>query len=253
MSASARLANEKRFHDQQADSRAITFAREPDRLRFEDLTYLNHETWICPAIQKLGDLRGLSVLDYGCGHGMAAVVFARMGSRVTAFDLSSGYIREAGSRAQANAAIVNLAQADAEHLPFANESFDRIWGNAILHHLDIGQAGLELSRVLRPGGIAVFCEPWGANRLLNWARANWRRQADRRTPDERPLGLVDIDILRDIFGNVNIEGFQLLTALRKIWENGRNISALESIDHFLLDRIPSLQRYCRYIVLTLTR
>jgi SAM-dependent methyltransferase len=253
MSVSVRLANEKRFHDRQADERAKTFARHPSRLRFDSETYLDHETWIRPAVRKLGDLRELSVLDYGCGHGMAAVVFARMGAQVTAFDLSSGYLREGAARARANAALVNFAQADAEHLPFASESFDRIWGNAILHHLDIRQAGRELFRVMRPGGIAVFCEPWGANPLLNWARANWRRQADRRTPDERPLELADVDTLRDLFRSVNIEGFQLLAALRSIWKNGRKILPLDAIDHFLLDRVPSLQRYCRYVVVTLMR
>jgi len=40
----------------------------------------------------------------------------------------------------------------------------------ILHHLDLTVAARELRRVLRPGGVAVFCEPWGGNPLLNFAR-----------------------------------------------------------------------------------
>src|SRR5438270_286729 len=101
---------------------------------------------------------------------MAAVVLARRGARVTALDLSPGYLAEAAARARANRASVSPVQGDAERLPFAEGAFDRVWGNAILHHLDVGTAGRELWRILRPGGRAVLCEPWGNNPLLRWAR-----------------------------------------------------------------------------------
>ena len=165
-----RLPSEREFHDRQARRRAATFRRQPEALRFDDDDYLDHETWIRPALRQLGDVRGRRVLDYGCGHGMAAVVLARRGARVTAFDLSPGYLAEARRRARANGVDVAFVQADGQRLPFADASFDRVWGNAVLHHLDLGRAAAELSRVLRPGGLAVFCEPWGENPLLDWAR-----------------------------------------------------------------------------------
>ena len=65
---------------------------------------------------ELGDVRGLNVLDYGCGHGMAAVVLARSGTQVTAFDLSGGYVEEAKARAAANGVNIDFVQADGEHL-----------------------------------------------------------------------------------------------------------------------------------------
>src|SRR5213076_2968969 len=130
---------------------------------------------------------GRRLLDYGCGHGMASVVLARAGARVTAMDLSHGYLREAATRALANDVTLSLVQADGERLPFADGSFDRIWGNAVLHHLDLEQAGSELRRVLRPGGVAVFCEPWGGNPLLRFARRHLPYPAKERTPDEQPL------------------------------------------------------------------
>src|SRR5439155_1268416 len=74
--------------------------------------------------QQLGALHGLDVLDYGCGHGMAAVVLARRGARLTAFDLSPGYLYEARRRAEANGVTIHFAQADGEHLPFTDGSFD---------------------------------------------------------------------------------------------------------------------------------
>src|SRR5262245_18779852 len=101
---------------------------------------------------------------------MAAVVMARRGAAVTAFDLSPEYVAEARRRAAANGVTVEAVQADAENLPFADASFDAVWGCAILHHLDLTRAGPELYRVVRPGGVSVFCEPWGENPLLNFAR-----------------------------------------------------------------------------------
>src|SRR5207249_8210211 len=171
--------------DRQALERALTFAREPDRLRFDDDAYLGHETWIGPAFERLGDVRGLRVLDLGCVHGMAAVVLARRGARVTALDLSLGYLEEARRRARANGVAVAFVKADGERLPFADSVFARVWGNAVLHHLDLGRAAAELRRVLRPGGIAVFCEPWGENPLLNWARRRLPGCGGKHTPDER--------------------------------------------------------------------
>src|SRR5262245_30798179 len=110
MSATDRLSTEQALHDQQARRRADTFTSRPELFRFSDDAYLDHETWVRPAFGQLGDLSGLRALDYGCGHGMAAVVLARRGARVTAFDLSAAYLAEARSRARANGVAVKFAQ-----------------------------------------------------------------------------------------------------------------------------------------------
>ena len=97
-----RLHTEQQFHDAQAAERAETFRAGRADLRFADAAYLDHETWVRPAFARLGGVRGKAVLDYGCGHGMAAVVLARAGAAVTGFDLSPGYVAEAAERARAN-------------------------------------------------------------------------------------------------------------------------------------------------------
>ncbi len=244
-----RLTTECRFHDAQARGRA----EHGVRLRFADADYLDHETWVRPAFARLGEVRGLRVLDYGCGHGMAAVVLARAGARVTAFDLSGGYVEEARARAQANAVQVDFARADGERLPFADGAFDRVWGCAILHHLDLAKAGAELRRVLRPGGVAVFCEPWGGNPLLNLARQRLPYPGKHRTPDERPLTPEQVGQLRAMFEHVEVRGFQLLSMARRVVRARRLRAQLDWCDAMLLDRVPALERWCRYMVLTLRR
>ena len=250
MAATDRLAAERAFHDRQAGARAPSFP-DTGALCFTDEAYLDHETWIRPAVDRLGSLAGLRVLDYGCGHGMAAVVLARRGGRVTAFDLSAGYLIEARRRARANGVAVDFVQADGERLPFADGSFDRVWGNAVLHHLDLGKAVRELRRVLAPGGRAVFCEPWGENPLLSWARRRLPYPAKGRTPDENPLRRRHLPILRATFPRLEVEGHQLLSMARRVLRPGRVTAGLEWCDARLLRRVPSLGRFCRYVVLSL--
>jgi ubiquinone/menaquinone biosynthesis C-methylase UbiE len=251
MNATDRILSERDFHDRQAQQRAEDLARRPENLTFDDDSYLDHETWIRPAFAQLGDLTGRRVLDFGCGHGMAAVVLARRGAHVIGFDLSPGYLEEAERRAQANRVLISFVRANGERLPFADQSFDRIWGNAVLHHLDLARAGRELRRVLRPGGVAVFCEPWGENRMLSWARKCLPYPGKERTPDEEPLGECQVKLLRKVFQSVETRGYQLLSMARRVLHARRLIAGLDWCDAMLLTRVPSLQRFCRYVVLTL--
>src|SRR2546425_10635875 len=112
VTATDRLSTEQIFHDRQAQERAVAFAEQANRLLSDDDAYLDQETWIRPAVQQLGNIAGLHVLDYGCGHGMAAVVLARLGAHVTAFDLSPGYLSEAQERARANTVGISFVRAD---------------------------------------------------------------------------------------------------------------------------------------------
>ncbi|MDB5306372.1 MAG: rebM 2 [Gemmataceae bacterium] len=253
MPGTDRLVAEQLFHDRQAADRASSFRSGCGDLRFDDEAYLNHETWIRPAFAKLGELRGKHVLDYGCGHGMAAVALARAGATVTAFDLSPGYVSEARERARANDVTAAFAVADAEDLPFPDGSFDGVWGNAILHHLDLARAGRELARVLKPGGVAVFCEPWGGNPVLSFARRFIPYPGKDRTPDERPLSRRDLGPLRDSFPTLEVEGHQLLGMVRRVWRNRWACRAFDAADARLLRTCPSLCNWCRYVVITLKR
>jgi 2-polyprenyl-3-methyl-5-hydroxy-6-metoxy-1,4-benzoquinol methylase len=246
-----RLQTEQLFHDQQARQRARDLTA--DRLRFTDADYLDHESWIRPAMSLLGNVAGKQVLDMGCGHGMASVVLARRGAHVTAFDLSLEYVREAHARAAANGVTIDCLQADAEHLPFPDNAFDAIWGNAILHHLDLQTAAREIHRVLRPGGNAVFCEPWGGNPFLNWIRRRVPYPGKERTPNEAPLTRSQVEELRAIFPQVQIEGYQLLSMIRRGVAIRSLIEMLEAVDRRLFSLWPGGQQWCRYVVLRFGR
>lgn len=244
-----RGGEEQQFHDRQAARRAADLGDDPRKWWVEEDAYLDHETWLRPAWARLELRTGQKVLDYGCGHGMAAVILARQGAEVCAVDISAGYIAETRRRATLNGVRVQCVQADGEALPFANASFDRVWGHAIVHHLRVKRATAEVARILRPGGVAVFCEPWGGNPLLEIARRYLPYPGKERTPEERPLTSGRLAHLRPYFSHIQVEGFQLLAGIRRLgWHTG--IKWLERLEHRLLQRCPALWQWCRYVVIT---
>lgn len=102
-----------------------------------------------------------NALEIGAGTGYFSLNLMRAGAieRVTCTDVSPGML----AALDANAAELELTErvrtraCDAESLPFADGSFDFVFGHAVLHHIpDLSRAFAEFHRVLAPGGVLVF-------------------------------------------------------------------------------------------------
>ena len=105
--------------------------------------------------QPFGD-----ALEIGAGTGYFSLNLLQLGliERATATDISPGMLSALSASAAALGVEVDTVRAEAESLPFADESFDLIFGHAILHHIpDLERAFSEFERVLRPGGTLAFC------------------------------------------------------------------------------------------------
>jgi SAM-dependent methyltransferase len=85
---------------------------------------------------------------------------------------------------------------DANDLTFEDESFDIVFGGAILHHLDIEKSVNHIHRVLKPGGKIVFLEPLNMNPLYRIYR---KLNPQERTPDEHALVSKDFKLIRSKF------------------------------------------------------
>src|SRR6058998_1295603 len=99
---------------------------------------------------------GARVLELGCGTGEFTRRVAPSGARVVALDLSGDLLAKARAKLDGAARFV---RGNAHVLPFADASFDVVYGCSILHHLEVGVALREVRRVLRTGGRLVFSEP----------------------------------------------------------------------------------------------
>jgi ubiquinone/menaquinone biosynthesis C-methylase UbiE len=121
----------------------------------------NKDTWLLDTLKEIGSA-GRNVLEVGCGQGTDGVTLCRFlqrRSRYTGVDQSTVSLdraRAAAAEARHTLAVTpEFRLADAEHLPFADATFDCVLSVGALHHSpDTYRAVCEVHRVLAPGGKA---------------------------------------------------------------------------------------------------
>ena len=100
---------------------------------------------------------GMSVMDCGCGPGTITVGLAKIVApgKVVAFDVVEEQVRIARNHAEeAGVANVEFRVADIYEIPFPNDTFDAVYVNAVLEHLNQPMEALkEVRRVLKPSGV----------------------------------------------------------------------------------------------------
>lgn len=103
------------------------------------------------------DLRDKQTLDIGCGGGLLAEEFARLGCQVTGIDPSEPSLATARAHARQSGLEIAYRQGVGEQLPFADASFDLVYCCDVLEHVnDLEQVIAETARVLKPGGVYCF-------------------------------------------------------------------------------------------------
>ncbi len=102
-------------------------------------------------------VRGMTVLELGCGTGYFTKEIVGTGATITAIDISPELLEIA--RNNISVRNVTFCLENAYAMTFPDMTFDCVIGSSVLHHLDIHKALREIYRVLKPGGMVNFTEP----------------------------------------------------------------------------------------------
>jgi len=145
---------------------------------------------LAKALGGLDGRRFPDALEIGSGTGYFSLNLLQMGTieRLTATDISPGMLQRLSTTAGSLGLEAETVATDAEELPFEDESFDLVFGHAVLHHIpDLKRAFAEFLRVLRPGGAIAFCgEP--------------SRYGDRLAAAPKRAGMIAAPVWRRLVG-----------------------------------------------------
>jgi ubiquinone/menaquinone biosynthesis C-methylase UbiE len=126
-----------------------------------------------PEFAQFASGRGLKVLEVGVGMGADYMEWLKAGAKAAGVDLSESSLAKARQRCETAGHRPDLRVADAEHLPFEDETFDIVYSYGVMHHSpDTSQCLREAWRVLKPGGqarIMLYHHP-SLTGLMLWLR-----------------------------------------------------------------------------------
>lgn len=185
---------------------------------------------------------GQRVLDVAAGTGNVAIPAAAAGATVTASDLTPELLAQGESEARASGLELEWVEADAEHLPFADDSYDVVTSSVGVmfapHHQ---QTADELVRVCRPGGTLGLIS-WTPGGFIGQLFATMRPFAPPPAGVQPPPLWGDLAYVRDLFGDrvtdlrasqqmLRVDGLEAPEAFREYFKShyGPTIAAYRGI------------------------
>jgi SAM-dependent methyltransferase len=136
------------------------------------------------ALHEYRDFTGKRVLDVGSGNGYVLARYAAEGAAVSGIDITEAGIDLCRQRFAYLGLEGDFRVADAQHIPFPDDTFDCVCSMGVLHHVpDTRKAVTEIFRVLKPGGrlIVMFYHRHSAkyqfkHRVWSWLTGKGMQQ-----------------------------------------------------------------------------
>lgn len=251
----AQLADIRAWEEAEIERSSVEAKQTPiERLRMTEWNlgrYLNPpSTTPFPleyAFHLIGNVRGKTVLDYGCGNGENSLPLVKRGARVVGLDVSEELLSLARQRLALHGVAdrATFLAASAHDLPLPDHSVDAVMGIAILHHLDLELAAREVLRVLKPGGLAIFQEPVRNSRLLKALRAMIPYRSEEVSDYERPLTDAELRRFASGFRDYQSRAFSLpfINVAQVVPLLRKHIMGLYKVDGAILRRVRFLDAY----------
>jgi len=204
------------------------------------------------AFYLLGDIRGKTVLDLGCGSGENLVPLVKRGANVIGMDISPDLIELCRRRLSDYGLTATLKAGSAYTTGLPDESVDIVFSMALLHHLDLPAARAEIWRVLRPGGLFILREPIRFSRTMNTLRRLFPAPTADISEYEHPMTRAELAIVTQGFTVVAERIFRLpfvplltrFNALRgRVWRTDRwLLKHFPGLEHFATGKVMSLRK-----------
>ncbi len=164
----------------------------------------------------LEDFKDKKILDVGCGSGNLSFYLAHRGASVIGIDLSKNLIDYCKNIAKNQSINIEFKEMNAQIPEFNDETFDIVVGFRALHHLpNIKLFYRECKRLLKKKGFIAFIEPLKKNPIVELNRKYF--EPKRRTKYEHPLFISDVELAKNIFGNIQHYEYFLLSPLAKVF------------------------------------
>jgi ubiquinone/menaquinone biosynthesis C-methylase UbiE len=160
--------------------------------------------------------QGARVLEIGVGMGSDYLEWMKAGAIATGVDFSATSIEKTRHRCQVAGYTPDLQVANAESLPFADDSFDIVYSYGVMHHsADTARCVGEAWRVLKPGGearIMIYAHP-SFTGLMLWLRFGVLRGLSLRrsvyeyleSPGTKTYTVAEARVLMERFQEVTVE------------------------------------------------
>ena len=203
------------------------------------------------AFWLLGDVRGKTVFDFGCGAGENIVPLVERGARVIGIDVSPELIALARQRLALARLEATIQVGSAYETGLPDASVDVIFCIALIHHLDIEQVRNEMRRILTKDGKIILQEPIRFSPLYARLRSLLPGRGDV-SEYEHPLTRAEFAAINDPFKADGTRYFRLpfvplLSRMPGIREQ------LWKIDRWCLQHLPATSRYATCVVTRLSR
>ena len=194
------------------------------------------------AFYLLGDVRGKTVFDMGCGSGETIIPLVHRGAQVSGIDISPELIAFAQRRLKAADLSANVRVGSAYETGMPDGSVDVVFCMALIHHLDIATVRDEMKRILRPGGYIVLKEPIRFSKGYDLLRSLLPAHDDI-SEYEHPLTREEFSIVQEGFQVDGLRFFRLpfVPIAQRISPAARRNAYLAS--GWILDKFPTAARY----------